>query len=80
MVTQQPGFFLAGGLSILFFLIWVVCIGLGIYAFVLFVKLARRGIIALDLYNHAKNLEIRERYESVHKDVHFKLKTLFRRS
>ncbi|WP_256701457.1 hypothetical protein [Paenibacillus sp. P3E] len=50
------------------FLFWLVCIGLGIYAFVLFVKLARRGITALDLYNYAKNREIRERYESVHKD------------
>ncbi|MEC0169437.1 hypothetical protein [Paenibacillus graminis] len=68
MVTQQPGFFFAGGFSILFFLILIVSVGLGIYAFVLLVKLARRGIIALDLYNHAKNLEIRERYESVHKD------------
>ncbi|WP_244169726.1 MULTISPECIES: hypothetical protein [Paenibacillus] len=50
------------------FLFWLVCIGLGIYAFVLFVKLALRGITALDLYNYAKNREIRERYESVHKD------------
>ncbi|MBW4080410.1 hypothetical protein [Paenibacillus sp. S150] len=64
MATQQPGFFYGGGFSILFFLIWLVCAGLGIYAFVLLVKLARRGIVALDLYNYAKNLEIRERYES----------------
>ncbi|MGN7760201.1 hypothetical protein [Paenibacillus sp. 22594] len=68
MVTQQPGFFFAGGLNVLLFLFWLVCVGLGIYAFVLFVKLARRGITALDLYNYAKNREIRERFESVHKD------------
>lgn len=54
-----------GGFSVLAILIWLVSTGLGIYAFVLFVKLARRGIVALDLYNHAKNLEIRQRYESV---------------
>ncbi|WNS45828.1 hypothetical protein [Paenibacillus sp. MMS20-IR301] len=53
-----------GGFSIFILLIWLTCLGLGIYLFVLVVKLARRGIIALDLYNHAKNLEIRERYES----------------
>ncbi|MNI63090.1 hypothetical protein D3C73_1184360 [compost metagenome] len=54
-----------------FFLIWLACIGLGVFAFILFVKLALRAITALDLYNHAKNLEIRERYESVKKDDNF---------
>lgn len=35
----------------IFLIIWyVVCLGLGIYCFVLFVKLARRGIAALDIY------------------------------
>ena len=67
MMTYNNSMFF-GGFSIFFFLIWLVSIGLGIYLFVLVVKLARRGIIALDLYNHAKNLEIRNRYESVHKD------------
>ncbi|WP_246188097.1 hypothetical protein [Paenibacillus tengchongensis] len=35
-----------------------------IYIIVLAVKLARRGITALDLYIYAKNREIREKYES----------------
>ncbi len=35
----------------IFLVIWyIVCLGLGIYCFVLFVKLARRGITALDIY------------------------------
>lgn len=35
----------------IFLIIWyLVCIGIGIYCFVLFVKLARRGITALDIY------------------------------
>lgn len=55
----------------IFLLIWLACLGLGIYLFVLVVKLARRGIVALDLYNHAKNLEIRNHYESVHKNDEF---------
>lgn len=59
------GSLLAGGFSIFALLLWFTCLGMGIYLFVLVVKLARRGIIALDLYNHSKNLEIRERYESV---------------
>ncbi|WP_410511026.1 hypothetical protein PaeBR_12970 [Paenibacillus sp. BR2-3] len=67
-MMAQPGLFF-GGFSVFFFLIWLVSIGLGIYAFVLFVKLARRGIVALDLYNYAKNREIRDRYESPNKDV-----------
>jgi hypothetical protein len=66
-MVAQPSVF--GAVFPLFmFLIWLVSIGLGIYAFVLFVKLARRGIAALDLYNYAKNLEIRERYESAPKN------------
>lgn len=63
----QPGIFY-GGFSGFLFLIWLLSIGLGIFAFILFVKLALRAIKALDLYNHAKNLEIRERYENVKKD------------
>ncbi|MEK4852769.1 hypothetical protein NST04_23160 [Paenibacillus sp. FSL H7-0756] len=59
------GSLLAGGFSIFALLLWLTCLGMGIYLFVLVVKLARRGIIALDLYNHSKNLEIRDRYESV---------------
>ncbi|KWX73873.1 hypothetical protein D3C75_1182690 [compost metagenome] len=67
-MVSQPGLFYGGGISVFFFLIWLACIGLGVFAFILFVKLALRAITALDLYNHAKNLEIRERYESVKKD------------
>lgn len=61
----QTGHFLSGGLAPLFFLFWLVSVGLGIYFFILLVKLARRGIVALDLYIYAKNREIRTRYESV---------------
>ncbi|AIQ41071.1 hypothetical protein MKZ24_24130 [Paenibacillus sp. FSL R7-0297] len=71
MMATGFGSWLAGGFSIFFFLIWLACLGLGIYLFVLVVKLARRGIVALDLYNHAKNLEIRNHYESVHKNDEF---------
>lgn len=57
--------FYGGGLAGMFFiLLWLASIGLGIYAFVLFVKLARRGIVALDLYIYGKNREIRNQYES----------------
>lgn len=48
------GSLLAGGFSIFALLLWLSCLGMGIYLFVLVVKLARRGIIALDLYNHSK--------------------------
>ncbi|AIQ53088.1 MULTISPECIES: hypothetical protein [Paenibacillus] len=67
-MISQPGFFVSGAFSVFFFLVWLACIGAGIVVFVLFVKLALRAIAALDLYNHAKNLEIRERYETVKKD------------
>ncbi|WP_249435747.1 hypothetical protein [Paenibacillus sp. Marseille-Q4541] len=36
--------------AILFQLLYLVCIGLGIYGLVLFIKLARRGITALEIY------------------------------
>ncbi|CAH1055981.1 hypothetical protein [Paenibacillus pseudetheri] len=62
---EHTGLFFGGGVGVLFFLIWLISIGLGIYFFVLLVKLARRGIVALDLYIYAKNREIRTRYESV---------------
>lgn len=62
---EHSGLFFGGGVGVLFFLIWLLSIGLGIYFFVLLVKLARRGIVALDLYIYAKNREIRTRYESV---------------
>ncbi|OMD43052.1 MULTISPECIES: hypothetical protein [Paenibacillus] len=61
---EHTGLFFGGGVGVMFFLIWLISIGLGIYFFVLLVKLARRGIVALDLYIYAKNREIRTRYES----------------
>ncbi|KTD87899.1 hypothetical protein [Paenibacillus etheri] len=61
----HTGLFFGGGVGVLFFLIWLISIGLGVYFFVLLVKLARRGIVALDLYIYAKNREIRTQYESV---------------
>ncbi|AKG33373.1 hypothetical protein VK70_01070 [Paenibacillus durus ATCC 35681] len=63
---HQPGVFYGGGFVLLTFIRWLISIGLGIYGFFLFVKLARRGIEALDLYIYAKNREIRDHYESVH--------------
>ncbi|WP_150268023.1 hypothetical protein [Paenibacillus tepidiphilus] len=45
-------------------ILWLASLVLGIYIIVLVIKLARRGITALDLYIFAKNREIRERYES----------------
>ena len=59
------GLILGGGAGVLFFLDWLISIGLGLYFFILLVKLARRGIVALYLYIYAKNREIRTRYESV---------------
>jgi ABC-type antimicrobial peptide transport system permease subunit len=41
-------------LPILFFLIYVISIGLGIYCLVLFIKFARRAIKALDIYLEEK--------------------------
>ncbi|RQW10618.1 hypothetical protein EH198_15290 [Paenibacillus rhizophilus] len=68
-LVAQPGVFYGGGMVMapIFFLFWLISAGLGIYAFVLFVKLARRGIEALDLYIYAKNREIRDSYESVNR-------------
>ena len=57
--------FYGGGLGAMFFLLWLLSVGIGIYVLVLLVKLARRGIVALDLYIYAKNREIRTHYESV---------------
>ncbi|WP_379126876.1 hypothetical protein [Paenibacillus sp. sgz500958] len=63
MNVQQPGFYYDGGIiGLFFFLIWLAALGLGIYAFVLFVKLARRGITALDLYIYDKKRSHHEPY------------------
>lgn len=40
--------------SIINLIVLVVLLGFGIYAFILFVKLARRGIKALDIYINEK--------------------------
>ncbi|MBW4080415.1 hypothetical protein [Paenibacillus sp. S150] len=60
-----PGAFLISGLGLM---IWLAVVVICIYMFILFVKLARRGITALDLYIYAKNREIRERYETAYKE------------
>lgn len=46
----------AGGIGVLFFLIlYVGVIGLSIYMMILMIKLARRGIKALDIYINEKS-------------------------
>lgn len=47
----EGGTFIAGFIAIAFYFI---ILGLSIYAFVLFVKLANRGIMALDIYIEEK--------------------------
>ncbi|UQZ37167.1 hypothetical protein C2I18_28700 [Paenibacillus sp. PK3_47] len=66
-MSVYPGAFFLSGLGLFSILIWLVTAAACVYAFILFVKLARRGIVALDLYIHAKNLEIRSTYESAGK-------------
>lgn len=44
-------YFLSGAIMLL---IWPVIVGLGIYSLILFIKLARRGIKALDIYINEK--------------------------
>lgn len=44
-------YFLPG---ILMFFIWIAMVGLCIYSFILFIKVARRGIKALDIYIYEK--------------------------
>lgn len=43
-----------GLVPMLLFLVYLVVISLGIYALILFIKVARRGIEALDIYLHDK--------------------------
>ncbi|ASA26334.1 hypothetical protein B9T62_14675 [Paenibacillus donghaensis] len=52
----------------LLLVLWLVSVGVTIYIIVLVIKLARRGIVALDLYIYAKNREIRTRFESADSD------------
>ncbi|MCJ8015209.1 hypothetical protein MUG84_26430 [Paenibacillus sp. KQZ6P-2] len=44
-----------GFIPILFFLFYLVLAGLGIYCLILFIKLAHRGIKALDIYIYEKS-------------------------
>ncbi|KGE16604.1 hypothetical protein [Paenibacillus wynnii] len=63
-MLTNPGTFFVEGLGLLSFFFWLVTVGMGLCAFVLFVKMALRAIAALDLYIYAKNREIRTHYES----------------
>lgn len=67
-MSVHPGNFFLGGIGIFSVLMWLFMVAACVYAFVLFVKLARRGIVALDLYIYAKNREIRSRHESANKE------------
>ena len=44
-----------GIMIFIYFLFISLCLGAGIYSFVLFVKLANRGIKALDIYINEKS-------------------------
>ncbi|MFF2908857.1 hypothetical protein [Paenibacillus sp. NPDC057934] len=44
MSITSGGLFLLNGLSVVGVLLWLASLGMGLYAFVLFVKLDRRGI------------------------------------
>ncbi len=47
---------ITGGIGVLFFLVlYIGVIGLSIYMMVLMIKLARRGIVALDIYINEKS-------------------------
>ena len=46
---------MGAGLGIIFFLMYFIIIGLSIYSFILFIKLARRGIKALDIFIDEKS-------------------------
>lgn len=63
-MSVHPGIFWFSGIGLLSVFVWLVTAVASIYAFVLLVKLAHRGITALDLYIYAKNQEIRTKYES----------------
>lgn len=60
MSIEYPGLFV-GGFGLFVFLLWFAGLVLTVYIIILFIKLARRGIEALELYSHSKSLEIRER-------------------
>ncbi|MCY6372212.1 hypothetical protein [Clostridium ganghwense] len=49
------------GFSMIIILIYLAFLGAGIYGFVLFVKLAHRGIRALDIYIDKNNKNISEK-------------------
>jgi hypothetical protein len=58
-VTSSGAFFI---LPVLLFIVYLVLIGFGVYCMILFIKLAIRGIKALDIYiaekkeNQTKNM------------------------
>ncbi|WP_245864456.1 hypothetical protein [Paenibacillus donghaensis] len=65
---MQNGIFMFNLFHPLLLVLWLVSVGVTIYIIVLVIKLARRGIVALDLYIYAKNREIRTRFESADSD------------
>ncbi|MNM14954.1 hypothetical protein D3C81_251770 [compost metagenome] len=58
-----------GGFTVFGILISLVWTVIGIYLVVLVIKVLRRAIEALDLYNYSKNREIRKTYESSENDL-----------
>ncbi|MED4957115.1 hypothetical protein NYE69_16525 [Paenibacillus sp. FSL R5-0527] len=54
MNVVGPSFGMFEILPVLMLLVYIVVACLGIYALVLFIKLARRGIEALDIYLYEK--------------------------
>jgi hypothetical protein len=58
-LDEPGGGFILQMIGIVNLIVWLSIIVLGIYSFVLFIKLARRGIKALDIYigkNRDKNM------------------------
>lgn len=52
----------AGAFMIFYFIFMLAMAGLSIYCLVLFIKLARRGIVALDNYNSKSSRELKTNY------------------
>lgn len=53
-MDTATGIGVLGIFPILIFLVYLALIGLSVYCLILFIKLAHRGIKALDIYIHEK--------------------------